>query len=383
MKRASRKGTCWLFQIIVVAGALLTLFIALTPQGRAGFHTALFLTQVLDAPIKPQTWFTDEPLRHEVSYQSPEGTSVAQVYRIPDGKMRAAVVLSLGVYEQGFDGDIVVNLGDALARAGYVVMHHWSPGMGLGYRIEPSELGNLLSAFVYLEGQDYVDRERVGLGGFCVGASFALVVAADTRVRDRVHFVNAFGPYFNAETLLIQAASRSVVYDGKRTPWEPDQLTLRVLSNELIDTLENSRDAEILARQYGDGKPAVLGQPDGLSEPGRRLARLLGGVEPWEATALVNALPSSFHEELAGISPSTHISGVKARLLVMHDGDDRLVPAAESRRLLQATRQRGNVRYTELMAFDHVEPIGGGIWTIMGQAARLYRHMYEIIRIAY
>ena len=99
MKRASRKGTCWLFQIIVVAGALLTLFIALTPQGRAGFHTALFLTQVLDAPIKPQTWFTDEPLRHEVSYQSPEGTSVAQVYRIPDGKMRAAVVLSLGVYE--------------------------------------------------------------------------------------------------------------------------------------------------------------------------------------------------------------------------------------------------------------------------------------------
>ena len=82
-------------------------------------------------------------------------------------------------------------------------------------------------------------------------------------------------------------------------------------------------------------------------------------------------------------SPSAHISGVQARLLVMHDRDDPLVPAAESRRLLEATRDRGNVRYTELLAFDHAIPSGGGILTIMGQAARLYRHMYEIIRIAH
>ncbi len=67
----------------------------------------------------------------------------------------------------------------------------------------------------------------------------------------------------------------------------------------------------------------------------------------------------------------------------MHDRHDLLVPAAESRRLLEAVRDRGNVRYTELLAFDHVAPSGGGIFTIVGQAARLYRHMYEIIRIAH
>ena len=127
LKRILRKGASWLFQFLVVAGALLTLFIAVTPQGRAGFHTALFLTQVLDMPIKPQPWFTDEPLRHDVRYPSPGGTSVAQVYRASDGKPRAAALLSLGVYDRGFDGSEVVNLGNALARAGFVVMYHWSP----------------------------------------------------------------------------------------------------------------------------------------------------------------------------------------------------------------------------------------------------------------
>ena len=383
MKRILRKAASWLFQLLVVATALLTLFIALTPQGRAGFHTALFLTQVLDAPVKPQGWFTGEPLRHEVIYPSPEGMSLAQIYRVPDGKPRAAALLSLGVYDAGFDGAEAVNLGHALARAGYVVMYHWSPDMSLNYTIEPGELDNMVSAFMYLEEQGYVDTEKVGLGGFCVGASFALVASADVRIRDRVHFVNALGPYFDAETLLVQATSRSVVYESERMPWDPDPLTLRVLTNELLETLENPRDAELLKRHVRDGNSLDPGYLAALSPQGRTVARLLNGVTPEEAKALVATLPPGFREDLARISPAAHISGVQARLLVMHDRDDPLVPAAESRHLLEATRDRGNVRYTELLAFDHAIPRGGDILTIMGQAARLYRHMYEIIRIAH
>ena len=307
---------------------------------------------------------------------------MAQVYRIPGGKPRAAALLALGVYDQGFDAAEVVNLGNALARAGYVVMYQWSPAMSLRHRIDPGQVDNLVSAFLYLEEQDYVDPERAGLGGFCVGASFALVAAADARIRERVLFVNAFGPYYDAESLLLQAASRSVVYDGERTPWEPHDVTIRVLANELIDTLDNPMDMQILARHYDTDKPTALKELDGLSPPGRRVARLLAGVEPAEGVSLAATLPSSFHEDLDRISPSSHVSDIKARLLVMHDRDDLLVPAAESRRLLEATRDRGNVRYTELLAFDHTFPTGGGILTILGQAAHLYRHMYEIIRIA-
>ena len=62
-----------------------------------------------------------------------------------------------------------------------------------------------------------------------------------------------------------------MVYEGESIDWEPDPLTLRVLANELIETLDNSSDA----------------------------ARLLDGVEPREAEALYSTLPSGFREDLA------------------------------------------------------------------------------------
>ena len=380
--RVLRKGASWLFQALVVLGALLTLFIALTPQGRAGFHTALFVTQVLELPFKPQSWFTAEPLRHEAHYQSSDGTTVADVYRDPDGKPRAAVVLFLGANAAGRDDPDVVNLGNALARAGYVTMFHWSPSMALQANIEPAETGNLVWAFQYLSEREYVDPERAGLGGFCVGASFALVAAADPRIRDDVHFVNAFGPYYNAETLLLEAASRSVVYDGQQTPWEPDSLTMRVLANELIETLDDPADVDKLTRRYMNNQALTAAEVEALSPQARTVAGLLDGATPEEAAALYAMLPDDFHRDLAEVSPSTHVDNIRAQLLVMHDRHDRLVPAAESRRLVAATQGRSDVRYTEVLAFEHVRPSGGGIGDLVGEGFRLFRHMYSIIRIA-
>ncbi len=84
-----------------------------------------------------------------------------------------------------------MKLGDALARAGFVTMFYWSPTMALNYDIDSREIENLVWAFKYLRAQDFVDQERVGMGGFCVGASFTLVAASDSRISDEVHFVNA------------------------------------------------------------------------------------------------------------------------------------------------------------------------------------------------
>ena len=45
-----RRGLIWLPRLLLVAIALLALFITLTPQGRTGFHTALFVSQTLEVP---------------------------------------------------------------------------------------------------------------------------------------------------------------------------------------------------------------------------------------------------------------------------------------------------------------------------------------------
>ena len=372
----------WLLRLLVVTAILLTLVIVLTPQGKAGFHTVLFVLETLESPIKPQSWFTGDSLRQEVHYQTANGAAVADVYRLTDGKPRAAVLLSLGANEAGRDDTSVVNLGHALARAGFVVMFHWSPDIGLHANIDPDEPEKLVQAFQYLEGRDYVNRKRVGLGGFCIGASLALVAASDPMISDRVHFVNAFGPFFDAESLLLQVTSRAVVYEGESTRWEPDSLTLRVLANELIETLDNSYDADILTRHYLNDQAATQAELASLSVSGRTVADLLDGVEPREADSLYSALPASFREDLAKISPSNYVDGLRARLLVMHGRYDQAIPVVESRRLVEATEDRIDVRYTEFLAFEHVRPGTGGLFTRAGQAVRLYRHMYDIIRIA-
>ena len=366
------------FLAVVVIGSLLTIFIAATPQGKAGFRAALFVPQVLEVPFKPQPWFASDPVRHEVTYPQEIGTGVADVYRIPDGEPRAAVLLFLGANAAGRDDEDVVNLGNALARGGFAVMFHWSPTMALQHNIDSVEIDNLVRAFQFLEQQDWVDSKRVGIGGFCVGASFSLVAAADPRISDRVRFVNAFGPYFDAEDLLLQVVTRSRLYQEVRTPWQPDSLTLEVFANELIETVGDMADIDLLTKKYltgelGDGQPAT--------SAGQTVDRLLEGVSPGEAAGLYATLPEEFREAMDQISPSRYVDDIKAKLLVLHARDDELVPSAESRRLAEAMADRGDVRYTELLSFDHVRPAGGtGTWRLFKEGFELYRHMYGVMR---
>ena len=372
-----------LFLALVLLSALLSLFLTFTPQGRAGFHTVLFVLQVLEVPVQPQAWFTKEPVRREVTYPQAAGTGVADIYRIPDDKERAAVLLFLGANAAGRDDEDVVNLGNALARAGFVVMFHWSPTMALHSNIDPSEIENLIWAFQYLREREFVDRHRVGIGGFCVGASFALVAAADARIREDVSFINAFGPYYDAGDLLLQVASRARYYQGQREPWEPDSLTLKVLANELIETLVDPREREVMTRLYLERADVPQSNLERLSDPAMRVRRLLDGTTPEEAQELYRQLPADFRENMSRISPSTYVGSLKARLMILHDRDDRLVPAAESRRLAEALEQRGDFRYTELLAFEHVRPTsGGGIWELTKEGFKLSRHMYGILREA-
>ena len=135
--------------ILVVA-----IIIILAPPFRAATHTAFFVLQTLDAPFKPQPWFTRTPLREEVKYSRPDGQGVADIYRIPDNQRRAAVLIFLGANAAGRGDPDVINLGDALARTGFVVMFHWSPTMGLQYNIDPEEIEGLVHAFQYLLAQD-------------------------------------------------------------------------------------------------------------------------------------------------------------------------------------------------------------------------------------
>ena len=77
------------------------------------------------------------------------------------------------------------------------------------------------------------------------------------------------------------------------------------------------------------------------------------------------------------------MADLQSRVMVMHDEGDLLIPVGETLRLAAALQERGDFRYTETRIFDHVRPgEGGDFWRLIAEAAKLYWHMYGIIRVA-
>ena len=376
------------YRIYILVGVLLVTVVSLFtvfPQLPTGFHTALFVTQVLNVPVKPQVWFTQAPVRQEITYERPEGLGEADVYYIPDGKRRAALLVFLGANAAGRDDADVVNFGNALARAGYVPMFSWSPTMGLQNNVDPEEIENLVLAFQHLRSLDYVDPDRLGMAGFSVGGSFVMVAASDPRIRDDVAFINAFGAYYDARDFFVQIASSTKRSGNTVEPWDVDKLTRRVFTNELIEVAPTEAERNILTRRYVDNAEVALAELDQLEGAASISRLLLDGTSPEEAGELLNRMPADFLEELDGISPRNYIGNFENRLLIMHDVGDPLIPVGESRRLVETLRSQGrqDMRYTETEIFEHVRPDADlQIWPLVKGASKLYVHMYGILRIA-
>ena len=367
---------------IAVFLGLLALWIAATPEGRVAWRTALFIPQVVGSlPVNPQPWVMGEPGKEEVFYEISSGLGSADLYTPAGDGVHSGVLLFLGVNPAGRNDPRVVGLAEGLARSGAVVLIPWSEGM-TSRRVKAEEIEDLVRGFEYLLAHERVDAERAGVAGFCVGASLLTVAASDPRIRDEVSFVNFFAGYYDARDLIAAVLSESRFHDGVVDPWDPAELSRDVVTAQLIEGMSNPDEVALLKRVFVE-KDADLeaSSLSSLSEEARIVHKLLSGVYVEEARQLVASLPQSTLEALASISPKTTIGDLKARVLIMHDREDHLVPAPESRRLAEALAERGDVYHTEFSLFQHLDPTKSvGPAEYVRELAKLYRHMYMVMR---
>ena len=375
------------YLIAIVAGVAIVAVLTLFTPATTAIHTAAFAAQVLPSPVKVQPWITVEPERREITFRRDDGTEgEADVYVIPDGKRRAGVLIFLGANAAGADDPDVINLGQALARTGFAAMFYWSPTMGEQAQIDAGEIGNLVAAFRHLSEEDYVDPERVGLAGFSVGASFALVAAADPRIADDIAFVNAFGGYYDTADLVVQIAAGQAISEGGATHWDVDRLTRRVYNNMLIDSIDDPTQREAARAIAGGGE---YGTNERVPLSTEAAFALLSGVEyVGQARWRYAQLTEDFRAEVDSIAPSHHVGEWSANtaMRVMHDVGDPLIPVGESRRLVDALREQRpevEVYYTETDIFRHVRPDANrDLKSLLQGAGQLFRHMFHIVAVA-
>src|SRR5918997_5380568 len=189
----------WLRRIGLVLLVLVVLAVAWEPT-RVGLQTAVLLPNLIDAGPKPLNLFSEAPRRSSVPYRTPVGQDDADLAELwlpawaSAERPAGAMLLVFGVNNLGRNHPVIARVADALARTGVAVLVPDSRTLLEG-RLEVGEIDGVVRAFQFLAARPEVDRERVGVVGFSVGGSLALLAAADPRIATGVRWVNAFGAF--------------------------------------------------------------------------------------------------------------------------------------------------------------------------------------------
>jgi dienelactone hydrolase len=337
----------------VLLGVLLALVavVGLWHPARVAVQTLVLLPALFPgAPIDPLSAVTATPeQQHEVATYS-AGTVDTELFVPAQGGRHPAVMLLLGAGDLP-RSDLAVQFATALARLGILVSVPESSGM-LAEHLTFDEVEAIGVSLKALDQRSDVDGTRVGIVGLSASGGLAIVAAAQPDLRDEVRFVNSFGSYDDAISLLVDVASHSLVADGTVAEWTPEQRTVEVVGNALTDA--------------------------GVSEPDRD--ELLSGTSRERAMQIVSGFPPEVRQRLEAVSPASVLNEVHAHLYLMHDVDDPFIPFTESRMVVAQAPPGLVTRYTEFSIFEHVIPDRPVPWqTFLPDVWKLFWHVHAVL----
>ncbi len=359
--------------------ALLAALVVLVRPVRVVAQTLVLMPALFpEVPLDLLSLVTPAPVREEAHFPYTAGTVDLDVYRPTTGGPHPAAVLQLGARFEQRD-PVLVRFASALARLGVIVAVPGSDNLRAG-RILPEETDALARSFDWLVDQPDVDPARSGFLGFSVGGGLSLLAASQPALRDRVHFVSSLGGYDDARRLLTDLGSRSIIVDGAQRAWEPSPLTLEVLATQLVETLPDRQDEELLRRVFLQHETLPGGAVDTLTPAGRDARMLLAGTDRATAEAIVARLPAATQARLAGISPSVSLSDVRADLYLIHDVGDSYIPFTETRYLVADAPPALIQQYVETSIFEHVYPDKPAPWTtFLPEVWRLFWYAHAVL----
>src|SRR5579859_6726844 len=208
--------------LLVLAGVVSG--VAVWHPARVAIQTLLLLPALFpSAPIDPLSLITPTTVSDERAYPYAAGQVVASIFHGGSGGRHGAVVLLLGAGDLP-RSDLAVHFAEALARLGVVTMLPESSGM-LEERLSFDEVDAIRASVNVLDARADVDAARIGLVGLSASGGLSIVAAAQPDLVNRVSFVNSFGSYDDASTLIEAVASRT---NGDGQPWQPEPRTVEV-----------------------------------------------------------------------------------------------------------------------------------------------------------
>src|SRR2546423_218851 len=137
------------------------------------------------------------------------------------GSLHPAVMLVNGATDKGNDDPETRRLGEALARAGYLVMLPEFSFIKEG-RLEREATSILDAAFARAIARPETKGMAVGAFGFSVGGGMLLAAASRPGALSAASYIGALGAYFDLDTYLASVLSLTQRRDGTLEPWDAD-----------------------------------------------------------------------------------------------------------------------------------------------------------------
>lgn len=215
----------------------------------------------------------------------------------------------------------------------------------------------------------------VGLIGFSFGATQAVVAAADPALRDRVRAVVGFGAYCDLRRTLRAMLTGEHEWGGVHHRVEPDPYGRWIIASNFLTRIPayagmgavavGLRDlaAESSRHRWFAGDPQLVAVNAriraGLAPDEQRLWDLLAA--PHAGARVDAAVAERFADQLAAagigaeplLDPRPLLAGVRARVVLAHGRDDRLIPYTESLRLAAALPPEARASATITGLFAH------------------------------
>ena len=379
-------------RIGMVLLVLAVVLVAWEPS-RVAMQTAVMLPNLLDAGPKPLHLFSAAPLRSSVPYRPTESGGEPDLAELwlpawaSADRPAGAMLLVFGVNNLGRNHPAIERVADGLARTGVAVLVPDSRTLLEG-RLEVGEIDGVVRAFQLLAARPEVDRSRIGIVGFSVGGSLALLAAGDPRIREEVRWVNAFGAFADASSYLAAVSAHAYrAADGTAVPWTPTPLAREVFLRFMLDQVDDPGDRRrldaalaepILAAVRPSPDPRLRASLD--TDAGRSVHDLLTAASLDEGTEAIDALPAGALAFIDAISPVRHLDGILAEVHLMHETEDHHVPFVESRALASALEPGGRLAaHTEFRLFDHVQPDDLDLVAAAPELVKLLLHLRTLM----
>jgi acetyl esterase/lipase len=271
-----------------------------------------------------------------------------------------AFLFANGATPDGRAHPVVRRLALALARSGYATFIPDLPGIS-GGELTPATLAAAVECAQEIADSPETKDGRVGLVGVSVGATLALLVAADERLASRVSLVTCIAPFTDLRKVMMLATTGTYRDGAGVSSAYPTPPSLVVgLARSIAAMLPTTPAASgfvstLRALDVTSDDPLApvrRGPSDPIDHATNSVRDLLVNRDPARFDDLHDALPKEIRSTIELLSPVCVATHIRAPIEIATAPRDRYFPVAES--LALAGAQRAHVTITPALA--HAKP---------------------------